>query len=99
MRRHRLVWLLPAGLAAFILLTAGPEKPAPNPPGTIHGDDHTYSVDHPLLRRTTGSRLMNLTRLEVPGSPRVGWVRVVVRPGAADPFAFDEHVVPRWKYW
>jgi len=64
-----------------------------------HGDGHQYIVDHPLLRRTTGRRLENLTRMQVPGSPRVGWVRVVVTPGADDPFAFEEHVVPRWKYW
>jgi hypothetical protein len=64
-----------------------------------HGDGHIYTVDHPLVRRTTGRRLDNLTRLQVPGSPEVGWVRVVVSPGAENPFAFDEHVVPRWKYW
>lgn len=64
-----------------------------------HGDGHDYIVDHPLVRRTTGRRLENLTRMQVPGSPLVGWVRVVVRPGANDPFTFEEHVVPRWKYW
>jgi len=65
----------------------------------VHGDGHEYIVDHPLARRPTDRRLVNLTRVQVPGSPRVGWVRVVVRPGAANPFAFEEHVVPRWKYW
>ena len=65
----------------------------------VHGDDHTYTVDRPVIRRTTGQRLENLTRLEVPGSPRVGWVRVIVTPGADNPFAFDQHVVPWWKYW
>jgi hypothetical protein len=64
-----------------------------------HGDNHIYTVDQPLFRRTTPGRLENLTRLQVPGSPNVGWVRVVVTPGAEKPFAFDEHVVPRWKYW
>lgn len=64
-----------------------------------HGDGHIYTVDHPLVRRTTGHRLENLTRLQVPGSPEVGWVRVIVTPEAEDPFAFDVHVVPRWKYW
>jgi len=65
----------------------------------MHGDNHDYIVDHPLVRRTTGRRLENLTRLQVPGSPAVGWVRVVVTPGAENPFAFEPHVVPRWKYW
>jgi len=64
-----------------------------------HGDAHVYTVDHPLVRRTTGARLENLTRLEVPGSPDVGWVRVVVTPHSDNPFAFEAHVVPRWKYW
>lgn len=64
-----------------------------------HGDGHEYTVDQPLVRRTTGRRLENLTRLQVPGSPEVGWVRVVVTPGAETPFAFEAHVVPRWKYW
>jgi hypothetical protein len=64
-----------------------------------HGDGHKYTVDKPLVRRTTGQLLENVTRLQVPGSPAVGWVRVVVTPGATDPFVFDQHVVPRWKYW
>ena len=64
-----------------------------------HGDGHDYIVDQPLVRRTTGRRLENLTRLQVPGSPLVGWVRVVVKPGADDPFVFEQHLVPRWKYW
>src|SRR5262249_46644949 len=57
-----------------------------------HGDGHKYIVDHPL-------RPKNLTRMQVPGSPRVGWVRVFVRDDAKDPFAFEQHVVPRWKYF
>lgn len=65
----------------------------------IHGDDHEYRVDHPLERRTTGRTLENFTRMEVPGSPEVGWVHVTVRPGADPPFSFTPQVVPRWKYW
>ena len=64
-----------------------------------HGDDHTYKVDHPLVRSATTRPLENVTRLEVPGSPQVGWVRVIVTPGAEDPFTFELHVLPRWKYW
>jgi nucleotide-binding universal stress UspA family protein len=58
----------------------------------VHGDGHDYTIDHPL-------RAANLTRLQVPGSPLVGWVKVIVRPGSPPSFAFEEHVVPRWKYW
>jgi len=59
----------------------------------IQGDDHEYLVDHPI------PRLPNFTRLQVPGSPIVGWVRVFVTPRSANPFAFEQHVVPRTKYW
>ena len=65
----------------------------------VHGDDHVYTVDHPLTRRTTGRVLENLTRMQVPGSPEVGWVRVTVTPGADEPFAFESRVIPRWKFW
>jgi hypothetical protein len=65
----------------------------------MHGDNHIYIVDRPLTRRGTGQRLQNFTRLQVPGSPDVGWVRVIVNPAAADPFTFEKHVVPRWKFW
>ena len=65
----------------------------------VHGDDHTYTVDHPLVRSGTKQPLENVTRLEVPGSPQVGWVRVIVTPGTAKPFTFEPHVLPRWKYW
>ncbi len=58
----------------------------------VHGDGHVYIVDHPL-------RPKNLTRMEVPGSPLVGWVRVTVSRDAANPFSFEEHVLPRWKYF
>ena len=65
----------------------------------VHGDEHEYTVDRPLRDRETGRRLENFTRMRVPGSPRVGWVRVIVDPRSPRPFAFEERVVPRWKYW
>jgi len=65
----------------------------------VHGDDHEFVVDQPLVRRATGLRLDNVTRLQVPGSPEVGWVRVVVRPVEPVQFSFSSRVVPRWKYW
>lgn len=58
----------------------------------VHGDHHEFIVDHPV------PRLANLTRLEVPGSPDVGWVRVSVDPRDGT-FTFENHVVPRWKHW
>ncbi len=63
------------------------------------GGDHEYLVDSPLLRRTSGDRLANLTRLQVPGSPDVGWVRVTVTRDASQPFRFEMHTIPRWRIW
>lgn len=59
----------------------------------VHGDDHKYIVDSPVREAP------NVTRLQVPGSPNVGWVRVTATPGAAQPFSFERRVVPGWKYW
>lgn len=56
-----------------------------------HGDGHVFIVDHPL------NGIPNVTRLQVPGSPEVGWVRVVVTPRTT--FEFTKVVVPRWKFW
>lgn len=64
-----------------------------------HGDNHDYLLDHPLVQRTTGQTLGNVTRLQVPGSPSVGWVRVLVTPGPDTRFMFEPRVVPSWKYW
>lgn len=65
----------------------------------VQGDNHRYTVDRPMARRTTGRTIENLTRLQVPGSPDVGWVRVTVTREGPAAFAFDERVVPGWKYW
>ena len=64
----------------------------PRPAHAWGFEAHKFIVDRPL-------ELANLTRLEVPGSPDVGWVRVTVTPSARNPFAFEKHVIPQWKYW
>jgi hypothetical protein len=65
----------------------------------IHGDSHHFITDSPLRSRSTQETIRNVLRLEVPGSPQVGWVRVVVKTGANPSFAFEPRLVPRWKYW
>lgn len=67
----------------------------------VHGGGHIETVDHPLVDRTSHKRLQNVTRLEVPGSPDVGWVWVAVAPNAPSrsPFVFEPHIVPGWKFW
>jgi hypothetical protein len=65
----------------------------------IHGDSHHFITDQPLKARATQQTIAGVTRLEVPGSPLVGWVRVVVTPAETPSFAFEQRLVPRWKYW
>jgi hypothetical protein len=65
----------------------------------IHGDSHHFITDTPLRSRGDGRVITNVTRLEVPGSPDVGWTRVVVTPGDSATFAFEARVVPSWKVW
>ena len=59
----------------------------------VQGDDHEYIVDRPLPNAP------NVTRMQVPGSPLVGWVRVTVSKDANQPWTFEQYVVPKWKYW
>lgn len=65
----------------------------------VHGDDHEYTVDQPLRSRASGQALDNLTRLQVPGSPDVGWVHVSVAPGSPQPFSFEPYRIPDWMIW
>lgn len=57
----------------------------------VHGDSHYHRVDKPLGDPATGATLQNFTRLEVYGSPFMGWVEVdtdTSRPGL---FRFKPH--------
>ena len=65
----------------------------------VHGDGHTYTVDRPLRDPASGATIANLQRLETFGSPDIGWVDVVVNPGAKEPFRFEPNVTPRWLWW
>lgn len=58
----------------------------------VHGDTHTMRVDHPEWTPETGI-LPNLTRLEGYGSPRVGWVEVLVDADGPEVFAFRTHLL------
>jgi hypothetical protein len=71
----------------------------PGPVLLVHGDSHEYIVDSPLRSRVTGVPVPNFTRLQVPGSYDVGWVRVGVAAGRSPEFTFERFVIPRWKVW
>jgi hypothetical protein len=51
----------------------------------IHGDTHIFRVDNPLMNPETGQPFANFTRIEVFGSPFVGWVEVTVDPSGRGP--------------
>jgi len=57
----------------------------------IHGDTHFEHIDQPFTD-DLGNTILNLTRLEVFGSPFVGWVKVDVDPLAPDIFRFTPHL-------
>ncbi len=66
----------------------------------VHGDNHEFIVDRPLVRRTTRRVLENFTRLEVFGSPDIGWVEVAVdTTSSSERFRFLPHRMPRWMFW
>jgi hypothetical protein len=53
----------------------------------VHGDTHKFRVDRPLLDPVTRRGVANLTRVEVFGTPQLGWVKVGVDAGGADLFS------------
>ncbi|HSN22063.1 MAG TPA: metallophosphoesterase [Usitatibacter sp.] len=57
----------------------------------VHGDSHTYRVDAPF-RDASGTPIEDITRLEVYGSPFVGWVEVTVDPAYPGLFRIDPHL-------
>lgn len=44
----------------------------------IHGDTHTFRVDHPLGLQDHGRTVENFTRLESFGSPHMNWAKVTI---------------------
>jgi hypothetical protein len=80
-----------AAYAPFLAALEAESRAFAKPVLVVHGDHHKYVVDRPL--RTAP----NLTRMQVPGSPQVGWVRVNVKNGSE--FSFEGRVVEGWKYW
>ena len=51
----------------------------------VHGDTHSYQFNQPL-RDEQGAIVRTAWRLEVPGSPTVGWVKVTIDTRQPNPF-------------
>lgn len=49
----------------------------------LHGDSHQYRFDTPLVDPLTNEAIPNVSRVEAPGSPDVGWAEVTITPGGA----------------
>ena len=73
------------GFAEFKAQLIEEAKAFGKPVVVVHGDTHAYQLDKPLTDGN-GATVSNVTRLETPGSPFVGWVRTVV--DANDPNVF-----------
>lgn len=63
----------------------------------VHGDNHEYTIDQPLVDPATGDTVRNFTRLETFGSPDIGWVEVIVDPTDPRMFRFVPRVAGRWR--
>jgi hypothetical protein len=85
-----------AGYEAFLDRLEVRVKEFGGPVLLIHGDGHTFRVDHSLRDRATGEPLANFTRLETFGSPDVGWVRVVVDSVAGEIVVYEPRKTRRW---
>jgi hypothetical protein len=55
----------------------------------VHGDTHIHRIDQPLRNPANGAKIANFTRVEVWGSPFMGWTEVSVDDAAREPFRFE----------
>jgi hypothetical protein len=75
------------GFAEFKAQLVKEAKAFGKPVVVVHGDTHSYQLNQPV-RDETGATVANITRLETPGSPFIGWVRAVVAPDDPKVFQF-----------
>lgn len=61
----------------------------------IHGDTHKIRIDHPLAD-SAGRTLRNFTRIETFGSPKIGWLRVVVDTAAGRITRVESRLMNSW---
>jgi hypothetical protein len=61
----------------------------------VHGDNHFFRVDKPLMQQTMKKEAMvkNLTRVENFGSPSDHWIKVTVTPTNPNVFTFEPMIV------
>lgn len=76
------------GYAEFRMQLARVGRAFAKPVLVVHGDTHRYQLDRPL-KDEAGEPVGNVTRLEVYGSPDLGWVRVTIDPARAELFRIE----------
>jgi hypothetical protein len=59
----------------------------------VHGDNHYFRIDKPLVSSRSQRRIENFTRVETFGTPDVHWVRAIVDPADSDLFSFEPEIV------
>jgi len=61
----------------------------------VHGDNHFFRVDKPLMQQTMkkADMVKNLTRVENFGSGSVHWIKVTVTPTNSNVFTFEPMIV------
>jgi hypothetical protein len=72
------LWSGNRAYAAFVLALAEEASRYKGEVLVVHGDTHWYRFDRPLVDPRSGTRVDNVTRVEVFGSPFVNWVYVTV---------------------
>ncbi len=77
----------------FVAQVAAGARRLAKPVLFVHGETHAHRIDRPF-RDGLGNRVENAVRVEVFGSPVVGWVRVTVDPGDAQLFRFEPSPEP-----
>ena len=61
----------------------------------IHGDTHTARVDQPLAD-SAGNVLRNFTRIETFGSPKIGWLRIIVDGASGRITRVEPRLITAW---
>lgn len=98
-----------SGFAGFIALLRRETSNFDGEVVLVSGDSHYMRIDKPLTDTypacasadgdckpvdPSGKRIFNFTRVEVPGSNDVHWVRCHLRPNRRTPFRFEFMIVP-----
>jgi hypothetical protein len=79
------------GYAALLKQLTAQTRAFPGQVLLVHGDSHYHRIDHPLRDPASGARLDNFTRLEVHGSPFMGWIRISADATWPELFRYESH--------